>query len=119
MQDAAVDRLLKVISRSPNEGRGRKKKDKPEGPIVLRLGLEEGWLSLLLVAAVVYSTIWCVQAVGWVEHLNILSLTTLLGLVGGVLSAKQRRFPSVLLHVGIIAFGVLISFWQTAGAFYQ
>ncbi|GHO42989.1 transglutaminase domain-containing protein [Ktedonospora formicarum] len=119
MQDAAVDRLLKVISRSPNEGRGRKKKDKPEGPIALRLGLEEGWLSLLLVAAVVYSTIWCVQAVGWVEHLNILSLTTLLGLVGGVLSAKQRRFPSVLLHVGIIAFGVLISFWQTAGAFYQ
>ncbi|MDQ6662477.1 MAG: DUF3488 and transglutaminase-like domain-containing protein, partial [Chloroflexota bacterium] len=73
---------------------------------------------MFLLAIVVYSTIWCVQAVGWVSHLNILSLTTALGLIIGVIAAKQRRIPRFAIHLLAISAGVLIAFWQTAGADY-
>ena len=84
----------------------------------MHIGLAEGWFSLFLVATVVYSTIWCVQAVGWVEHLDVLSLTTLLGLVSGVIAAKQHRLPRLAVHAIAVVLGLLIAYWQTAGAFY-
>lgn len=119
MQDAAVDRMLRVLSRSPNDGRGRRKKGKPREEGSFHLRMEEGWLSLFLLAAVVYSTIWCVQAVGWVDNLNVLTLTTLFGLVAGVLASKQYRFPSIVVHVVVMFFGLFVAFWQTAGAFHN
>ncbi len=84
----------------------------------MRLGLAEGWFSLFLLATVVYSTIWCVQAAGWVAHLSILSLTTALGLIGGVIAAKQKRFPRLLVHAIAIGLSLVLAFWQTSGAFY-
>jgi transglutaminase-like putative cysteine protease len=85
----------------------------------VHIGLAEGWFSLFLVATVVYSTIWSVQSAGWVDHLNILTLTTALGLIAGVLAAKQQRFSRILIHCSAIGFGLLLAFWQTAGAFYD
>jgi transglutaminase-like putative cysteine protease len=118
MRDAAVERLAKLISdRSDSDdsgGRGFRS----HRPLEIHIGLAEGWFSLFLVATVVYSTIWSVQAVGWVDHLNILTLTTALGLIGGVLASKQQRFPRIPVHVVAIGFGLLLAFWQTAGAFY-
>lgn len=117
MRDAAVERLVKIISEK-NDDSSDDKGARSRRPLEVHIGLAEGWFSLFLVAAVVYSTIWCVQAAGWVEHLNILTLTTALGLIGGVLAAKQQRFSRLLIHCVAIAFGGLLSFWQTAGAFY-
>lgn len=118
MRDATVERLAKIISDRNDDGSGEKG-FRSRHAFELHLGLAEGWFSLFLVAAVVYSTIWCVQAVGWVEHLNILTLTTALGLIIGVIAAKQQRFSRLPVHLVVLAFGLLLAFWQTAGAFYD
>ena len=120
MQEATAERLSKIISNPPpSEGRSGGNRRLPrKSSLHLHFGLAEGWFSLVLLAIVVYSTIWCVQAAGWVDHLNILSLTTLLGLIGGVLAAKQRRIPRLLVHTIVVVVGILLAFWQTAGADY-
>src|SRR5258708_32104298 len=120
MRDAAVERLSKIIadprpSDGGSDGNGRVPR---RTTLHLRLGLAEGWFSLFLLAAVVYSTIWCVEAADWVDNLNILSWTTLLGLIAGVLAAKQRRLPRLLVHPIAVVVGLLLAFWQTAGADY-
>ncbi len=63
--------------------------------------------------------VWCVQAAGWVDHLSILTLTTALGLIIGVVAAKQKRWHPFVVHVVSLGFGLLLSFWQTAGAFFN
>ncbi len=124
MQDAAVDRLSKLISDADTRkggGTGQTGNGKNTGsrkPIHIHIGLDEGWFSLFLLAAVVYSTIWCVQASDWVPDLGILTLTTALGLIIGVFAAKQQRFPRLYVHIAATVFGLLLAFWQTAGAFY-
>src|SRR5207247_4903746 len=55
---------------------------------------------------------------GWVDHLNILTLTTLLGLIAGVIASKQQRIPRLPVHLIAIFLALLIAFWQTAGAYY-
>jgi hypothetical protein len=119
MHDAAVERLARLISepQSGDDGSGSRR-FRPRR-LEVHIGLAEGWFSLFLLATVVYSTIWCIQAVGWVAHLNILSLTTAVGLICGLIAAKQQRFSRVPVHVVAIGFGLLLAFWQTAGAFYQ
>ncbi len=114
MQDAAIDKLTKLISDPRPEDK------KPHRKLLhLQFSLEEGWFSLFLLATVVYSTIWSVQAAGWVDHLNILTLTTALGLIAGLIASKQHRLPPFAVHLIAVALGILIAFWQTAGAFYN
>src|SRR5437763_4851413 len=116
MRDAAVERLVNIISdRRPNgRGGGNGKNAQPRKPTFrIHLSLEEGWFSLFLLATVVYSTIWCVQAAGWVDHLNVLTLTTLVGLIVGVIAAKQQHIPPLAVHLLATVFGLLLAFWQT------
>jgi transglutaminase-like putative cysteine protease len=115
MRDAALERLAKLISDEPSS----RHSGRWYQSIHISLRPQEGWFSLFLVALVVYSTIWSVQSAGWVDHLNLLSLTTLLGLIWGVLAAKQRRFASWKVHIAAAFFCGLLAFWQTAGAFDQ
>ena len=121
MRDATFDRLSKLVADKPrdNNNPGNDGMQPRRPAFELHIGLAEGWFSLILLAVVVYSTIWCVQAVGWVDHLNTLTLTTAIGLVVGVLAAKQRRFPRLLIHLVVLVLGLLLAFWQTAGAFYH
>jgi Transglutaminase-like superfamily/TgpA N-terminal domain len=121
MQDATIERLSKIIA-DPITGddgsnKGRRLPRRPN--VHIHLGLAEGWFSLFLLALVVYSTIWSVEAANWVDHTNILTLTTLIGLTIGVLAAKQRRVPRLFVHALAIGFGLLLAFWQTAGADYN
>ena len=121
MKDATIERLSKIIA-DPVSGEGGSNNDRriPRRPnLHLRLSLAEGWFSLFLLAVVVYSTIWSVEAANWVDHTNILTLTTLIGLIVGVLAAKQRRLPRLFVHTLAIGFGLLLAFWQTAGADYN
>ncbi|MDQ2714951.1 MAG: transglutaminase domain-containing protein [Chloroflexota bacterium] len=119
MSEASVERLSKLISDRPEEQlrRGNQQYRKST-PLKFRLGLAEGWFSLFLLMTVVYSTIWSVQVVAWVPNLGVLTLTTVVGLICGVVAAKQRRFPRLPVHLLAIAFGLLLAFWQTAGADY-
>src|SRR2546421_12165534 len=119
MRDAAVERLSNIISDKRPDGMGKGKNVQPRRPIFrVHISLDEGWFSLFLLATVVYSTIWSVQAADWVDHLNVLSLTTLLGLICGVVAAKQQRFPRLVVHLIATVLGLLLAFWQTAGADY-
>ncbi len=118
MRDAAIERLSKIIADRPTDDGSGKGFRSRRPTFEVHIGLAEGWFSLFLLATVVYSTIWSVQAVGWVEHLNILTLTTALGLLGGVLAAKQRHFAWLPVHAIALGCGLLLAFWQTAGAFY-
>ena len=121
MRDAGVDRLSKIISDTRSKGGGVGKNNNAQSrkpSFRIHIGIEEGWFSLIMLATVVYSTIWCVQAVGWVDHLNILTLTTLLGLIAGVIASKQQRIPRLPVHLIAIFLALLIAFWQTAGAYY-
>ncbi|GCE49297.1 uncharacterized protein DUF4129 [Thermosporothrix hazakensis] len=115
MQDAAVDKLLKTITRQP------KKNEKPyrRRQFELHFSLDEGWFSLILVAAVVFSTIWCIQVVNWVDHLQVLTLTAFFGLILGVFTAKQKQFPRFLSYLCSFLFGLLLAYWQTAASYYQ
>ncbi|MDQ2886870.1 MAG: DUF3488 and transglutaminase-like domain-containing protein [Chloroflexota bacterium] len=115
MRDAAIERLAKIISDTKDDDSGKKSR-KPL--LAIHIGLAEGWFSLVLLAIVSYSTIWCVQAVGWVDHLGVLSLTTALGLLAGVLAAKYYRFPRWMLHSAALVLSLLLAFWQTVNSFY-
>lgn len=121
MQDASLERLSRIISEphQGDSGNSNKKRLQPRDALShVHIGLAEGWFSLFLLITLVYSTIWSVQAAQWVNHLNILSLTTALGLLIGLIAAKQRRLPRLLVHPLAIVFGLLLAFWQTAGADY-
>src|ERR1700674_5368816 len=85
MQDASVERLSRIIGepRKNSSGSGDNGRLQPRNTLLhVNLRLAEGWFSLFLLVTVVYSTIWSVQAAGWVDHLSILTLTTAVGLVG-------------------------------------
>ncbi len=121
MKDATIERLSKIIA-DPVSGDGGSNNNRriPRRPnFHVQLSLAEGWLSLFLLAVVVYSTIWSVEAANWVDHTSVLTLTTFVGLIVGVLAAKQRRIPRLFVHVLAIGFGLLLAFWQTAGADYN
>ncbi|HLZ80721.1 MAG TPA: transglutaminaseTgpA domain-containing protein, partial [Ktedonobacteraceae bacterium] len=121
VRDTGVDRFSKIVSdtRPRGGGLGNSNNVRSRKPAFrIHIGLEEGWFSLIMLAIVLYSTIWSVQAVAWVDHLNVLTLTTLLGLIAGVIAAKQQRVPRLLIHLIIALLALLIAFWQTAGAFY-
>lgn len=119
MQDTSVERLAKIIS-EPRQMPGGARQRGPLQPRNLfshvHIGLAEGWFSLFLLILIVYSGIWSVQAAGWVENLGVLTFTTALGLLLGVVAAKQRRLPRWLVHPLVVVFGLLLAFWQTAGA---
>ncbi|MBA2678703.1 MAG: hypothetical protein H0U76_09975, partial [Ktedonobacteraceae bacterium] len=118
MRNAAAEQLSKIISDTPRDSKDTNKvpfrKFLPE----LHLHLAEGWFSLVLLAIVVYSTIWSIQAADWVDHLNTLTFVTAIGLLLGVLAAKQRRFSRLLVHSAVVFLGLLLALWQTALAFY-
>lgn len=118
MRDAAIDRLAKILSDKPTDEE-RPRGLRPQKPIEIHFGLAEGWFSLVLLAIVVYSTIWCVQVAGWVDHLSILTVTTGFGLVIGVITAKQHRISLLWTHISAVCFGLILAVWQTAGAYYQ
>lgn len=119
MQNATVDRLAKILNDTQPEGGPRKGRPLPSaGEIFGHLRLAEGWFSFFLLALVVYSGIWSVQAVQWVDHLNLLTPLTALGLLGGIIAAKQRRVPRLVCHLLAVALGMLLAFWQTSAADY-
>lgn len=120
MQDATVDRLAKILVKPQPEGGPRKGPRLPETSTLLaHLRLAEGWFSFFLLALVVYSGIWSVQAAQWVDQgLNLLTPLTALGLLGGVLAAKQRRIPRLLSHTLAVVLGLLLAFWQTSAVDY-
>ena len=82
----------------------------------LRLTPEDGWLTLVLLAIMVYTTIASIQSAtpSYAPGMGILTLTTLSGLVLGYLVVQQGRLPGGLLHTAAIVLGTLFAFKETA-----
>ena len=64
-----------------------------------RLKLREGWMTFLLLAAVVLTVTGAIQRADWTDDLAILTPIALGGLVLGLALAKWRRLPSVVAHL--------------------
>lgn len=79
---------------------------------------EDGVLTLLLVALVVYLTVFSIESVSppWAPGLAILTTTTGAGLVMAYLAIQQGRLPGALVHGVALLAGVLLAFQQTAQA---
>ncbi len=91
---------------------------RPTQPPWLRLLPEDGWLTVLLLVAIVYTTIGSIQGVtpAWAPGLEILTATTGCGLLLGYLAVQQGRLPSTLVHLVGVVLGVTFAFQQTANA---
>ena len=77
--------------------------------------LREGWLMVGLLALIIFSVTWSIERADWAEGLRILSPVTLVGLLTGLILAKIRGVPRLLLHaVGMVA-GAITVLWFAAG----
>ncbi len=115
MSDTSIKRFAAIVSDGAHNSDDKQNSHRTP-PAEWHWRLAEGWFSLFLLALVIYSTIWSVQLAGWVDHLDILTLTTAVGLILGVIAAKQQRFSHFLVYGLVLGFGVVLAFWQTAGA---
>ncbi len=117
MGQATVDQLSHLVSGPERNGRAPQKKQSVRRPSLKDyLHPDDGYFSLCLVITIVYSTIWSVQAAGWVEHLEVLTLTTALGLLCGLIAARQPYLPRLLTHLLAGGLGLLVAIWQTSSA---
>src|SRR6266542_3803468 len=76
------------------------------------LELEEGWLSVMLLTAMVLSTIWSIDQAHWVEGTGVLFPLALVGMAAGLLLARSslRGWIGVLLGMVLgvaVTFGVV------------
>lgn len=78
------------------------------------LAPDEGWLPLFLLAVAVYSVVYSVTAAIAIEHSAILLLTTALGLLCGLLVAKNRHLPQAALHIGACILGYWLALFATS-----
>jgi transglutaminase-like putative cysteine protease len=95
----------------------------PESPIASKwrsipLRPEEGWMTFIFLGFVLYSAVWSIQAVNWVNGLDILTWTTAAGLALGFAASKQHRISSLLMHALMMAAGIFFAFWETALAYH-
>jgi transglutaminase-like putative cysteine protease len=80
------------------------------------LNPEDGVVTLLLVAAVVFTTSLCIQSPQWAPGLYILTPITLLGLLYGYLAVQQRLVPPIVAHALAVVLAVVLAFWLAARA---
>src|SRR6266511_804707 len=76
------------------------------------LELEEGWLSVMLLTAMVLSTIWSIDQAHWVEGTGVLFPLALVGMGAGLLLSRSalRGWIGVLLGLVLglaVTFGVV------------
>jgi len=75
-----------------------------------RLRLREGWSSFFILALMVLSAFWSIEAGGLAEGLGVVSWAVLLGLILGLALAKSR-IPALIAHVlGLGIGGIWVPF---------
>jgi transglutaminase-like putative cysteine protease len=111
MQATMQERNREVLTPQPNQP------PLSSGERKIALRPEEGWSTFILLGFVIYSAVWSIQAVDWVNGLGILSWTTGLGLALGFIAAKQNKIARLLMHVIVMVVGIFLAFWLTAAAY--
>jgi len=73
---------------------------------------QEGWLTFVLLAFVLFTVIWSVETAQWITRMPSLSYIVLIALLVGLVVAKIR-LPGLLLHpIGLLLGSVVVA-WQT------
>ncbi|GER86663.1 hypothetical protein KDW_08250 [Dictyobacter vulcani] len=120
MRNAAMERLSKLITDPPERPRrSRASNENKFSAKSFAVHLDEGWFSFFLLALLVFCVTWCIQVANWVDNLNTLTFSTLLALIFGVWSAKQRHFPPVFVYGSAIVLGILFAVWRMLALFYN
>jgi transglutaminase-like putative cysteine protease len=70
------------------------------------LKLEEGWLTVGLLAMLLFSVTLSIQQAQWSDGLSILTPITIIGLATGIILAKVRRVPRFLLDLVGLLIGI-------------
>ncbi len=73
-----------------------------------RLKLREGWITFLLLGAVVLTVTGAIQRADWSDDLTILTPITFGGLLLGLALAKWRRLPTLLAHLSALVIGAIV-----------
>ncbi len=82
---------------------------------VHRFALREGWTTFWLVALVVLIATWSIQFAPWGHGLRMLFVTTILGLIAGLVLSRDERLPTLFCHVLSIGIGAVVVFFQITG----
>lgn len=69
--------------------------------------LQEGWLTVGLLALLLFSVTLSIQQAQWSDGLTILTPVTIIGLVTGIIMAKMRGVPRFLLDVLGLEIGII------------
>ena len=85
----------------------------------LSLAPAEGWLAMLLLAVAVYMVVISIISSGWVSANKNLVISTAVGLLIGLLVAKTRRFPQMLLQLAACLTGYWLAVWLTSNLAYH
>src|SRR5229473_1533979 len=90
-------------------------------PYAARLSLApaEGWLAMLSLAVAVYMVVISIISSGWVSANKNLVISTAVGLLIGLLVAKTRRFPQLLLQLAACLTGYWLAFCLTSNLAYH
>src|SRR5439155_25111583 len=71
------------------------------------LRLREGWLTVGLLALMLFSVTLSIQQAQWVDGLSILTPVTIVGLVSGIILSKVRGVPRSLLDLVVLMLGIV------------
>lgn len=84
----------------------------------LKLLPDDGWLTIVLLAVLVFATVLSIQSVTppWAPGLQILAATSGMGMLLGYLAVQQGRLPAFLIHTAALLLGGFFAFDQTASA---
>src|SRR3954471_10369961 len=77
-----------------------------------RFAIREGWTTILLVAAVVYVSVWSILQADWADGMGILNLITFAGLAAAFIVSKWRQVPRIVTHLVAILIGVVVVIYQ-------
>jgi len=88
----------------------------PKPPVRKRFSLvpTEGWTTVVLASTLVLITVGAIQSYAWTPNIGILTSTTLMGLLLGLIIAKQHVLPQSLADIPALAIGIFYALYQTA-----
>ncbi|MGI8587420.1 MAG: transglutaminase TgpA family protein [Chloroflexia bacterium] len=81
--------------------------------------LREGWLTLGLLALLLFSVVWSIQRGGWSDDLFILTPITLAGMATALVLSRLRGVPRLLLHLTGGMAGLALVLWLTSNLIYD
>ncbi len=80
-------------------------------------GPREGWLSVALLAVMLLSLCWSIQAAGWLDQLDFLAPVAIWALLAGLILGMSRLSIAITIPISaVVGAGILL--WSVGGEYY-